>query len=415
MQGPDVNYATISYQIYTMMFITLFFLSARQPHFQKMHHYDKQIVMTKIFFLSLVILLLVTCKKEAATNPVVTPSNMTFQLNSIDQVFFTKDSGSILSGVYHHKYTFIKTNANFDIEWTKNTYDWGNLISGSGWGANSYSVQIVKIFQRNDGSYVCIGTIMEGGDVVFYSTLVIELSQKGEQLHTYTFKDQNTSNALQTSDGGYILFGNNLIKLDRNFSQLWEKNLWDYTWYQNQIISTTDGGFATTGNYNGDKIFLKKLDQNGNEISSFTYEHNNSPFNENGSDLIQLQDKGFLIIGRTRNIGQINDLDCQIIRTNAAGDTIWTKRFGNSSNDWLNRFISTTQNEFVVQGTIGFPTENQKSLLVRFNTTGQILDSIRTEKFNMLVYSPSKFYIKVLSPDTAHVTFLKIQSAQIFK
>ena len=381
---------------------------------QKMHLFKKQVFMTKFLFLGLAILLLIACRKETSNESFAITSNMTFQLNNVNQVFFTKDSGSLIAGVYHHKYTFIKTNKAFDIEWTKNNFDWGNLISGSGWGANFYSIQIVKIFQRDDGSYVCIGSITEGGCVVFASTLVIELNQKGEQIHTYEFKDQSTSNALQTSDGGYILFGYKLIKLDRNFSKLWEKNLLDNNWHQSQIISTADGGFATTGNYNGEKIFLKNLDLNGNETSSFTYKHNDSPFNENGSDLIQLQDKGFLIIGRTRNISQINDLDCQIIRTNFAGDTLWTKRFGNSSNEWLDRFISTTQNEFIVQGTSGFPNENQKSMLVRFNAAGQILDSIRTEKFNMLVYSPSKYYIKVQSPDTAHIAFQKIAAGRLF-
>ena len=382
--------------------------------FQKMHLFKKQIFMSKFMFLVLVIGFLLACKKESSTVTAVIPSNMTFQLNRVDQVFFTKDSGSLIAGVYHHKYTFIKTNAAFDIEWTKNNFDWGNLITGSGWGSNFYSIQIVKIFQRNDGSYVCIGSIMEGGDVVFSSTLVIELNQKGEQIQTHEFKDQSTTNALQTSDGGYILFGNKLIKLDANFSKLWEKNLWDQIYYQSQIISTTEGGFATTGNYNGEKIFLKKMDLNGNETSGYTYKHNDSPFNENGSDLIQLQDKGFLIIGRTRNISQINDLDCQIIRTNVAGDTLWTKRFGNSTNDWLDRFISNNQTEFIVQGTSGFPTENQKSLLVRFNANGQILDSIRTTKFQMLLYSPSKFYIKVQSQDTAHITIQKVEAGRLF-
>ena len=370
--------------------------------------------MSKFIFLVLALGFLVACNKESSTVTAVIPSNMTFLLNKIDQVFFTKDSGSLIAGVYHHKYTFIKTNPAFDIEWTRNNFEWGNLISGSGWGSNSYSIQIVKLFQRNDGSYVCIGSIMEGGDVMFSSTLIIELNQKGEQMHTYEFKDQSTSNALQTSDGGYILFGNKLIKLDGSFTKIWEKNLWDYTYFHSQITSTTEGGFATTGNYNGEKIFLKKMDQNGNETSNYTYKHNNTPFNENGSDLIQLQDKGFLIIGRSRNISQINDLDCQIIRTNAVGDTLWTKRFGNSTNEGLDRFVSNTQTEFIVQGISGFSNENPKSLLVRFNANGQILDSIRTTKFHKLLYSPSKFYIKVQSPDTAHITFQKIEAGLLF-
>lgn len=371
--------------------------------------------MAKVLFLSLAIILLVACKKEEPNKTDGMPFNKTFQLNNIDQVFFTKDGGSLIAGVYHHKYTFIKTNAGFDIEWTKNNYEWGNLIFGSGWGSGFYSIQIVKIFQRNDGSYICIGTIQEGGCVMYSSTLVIELNQKGEQIHTYKFNDMSTSNALQTSDGGYVLFGYKLIKLDRDFKQLWEKNLYDRTYYQSQIASTTDGGFATTGNYNAEKVFLKKFNSDGNEISSYTYKHNDSPFNENGSDLIQLQDKGFLIIGRTRNINQLNDLDCQIIRTNFNGDTLWTKRFGNSTNEYLERFISNNQNEFVIQGTSGFPNEKQKSILLRINSEGQILDSCRIEKFNMLVYSPLKFYIKVQSADTAHIILSGIESDRLFK
>lgn len=371
--------------------------------------------MAKILLLSLAIILLVACKKEIPNQIEVSPSHMTFQLNNIDQVFFTKDNGSLIAGVYHHKYTFIKTNAGFDIEWTKNNYEWGNLFAGTGWGSSFYSIQIVKIFERNDGSYICIGTIQDGGDVVYSSTLVIELNQKGEQIQAYKFNDLSTSNALQTSDGGYVLFGNKLIKLDRDFKQLWEKNLFDYTYYQSQIVSTTDGGFATTGNYNGEKVFLKKFNSDGNEISSYTYKHNDFPFNENGSDLIQLQDNGFLIVGRTRNINQFNDLDCQIIRTNFNGDTLWTKRFGDSTNDYLERIISNNLNEFVIQGTSGFPNEIQKSILLKLNSEGQILDSCRIEKCYMMVYSPLKFYIKVQSADTAHIIFSRIEADRLFK
>ncbi|NWJ51028.1 MAG: hypothetical protein HXX14_09185 [Bacteroidetes bacterium] len=370
--------------------------------------------MKRVLLVSLALFFLLACKKEATHEIITDPTGMAFSLNHLDNVFFTNDNGSLIGGVYHHKYTLIKTNSNFDIEWVKNNYDWGTLISGSGWGSSFYSIQIVKAFQRTDGTYVCIGSIMSGGDVVFYSTLVIELNKKGEQLHKYEFKDLSVSNALQTSDGGYVLFGNKLVKLDAKFNQQWTKNMMVDKYYPSQIISTVDGGFALTGSYNSDQAFLKKLDSNGNEVSNSTYKHNASPFNENGSDLIQLQDKGFLIIGRTRNINQLNDMDCQIIRTDIKGDTIWTKKFGNSSNEWLDRFISYSQNEFVVQGTSGYPNEVQKSLLVKFDLDGKILDSCRVEKFPMMLYSPQKYYVRVFSSDTAHINFAAINSDRLF-
>lgn len=327
--------------------------------------------MKKILLACVAMIFLIACRKEPiGPKDVISPS-MTFQLNRVDNVFFTKDNGSLISGVRNLKYTLIKTNANFDIEWTKNNYDWGKIVSGSGWGSSFYSVQIVKTFQRSDGTYVCIGTIEEGGDVVYSSTLVIILNQYGDQINKYQFTDLGTSNALQTDDGGYILFGNKIIKLDGNFNLQWEKNIFDYTYYQYQIVSTSDGGFATTGTYNGEQVFLKKYDPNGNELLSCIYKQNNSPFEEAGFDLIQLTDNGFLIIGRAGKTFVSNIVECQMIRTDAFGDTIWTKRFGYSTNNWLERFISFNQSEFVIQGSIGFPDENQKSILIKINTNGQ--------------------------------------------
>ncbi len=255
---------------------------------------------------------------------------------------------------------------------------------------------------------------MEGGDVVYSTTLVIELNSKGEQVSKHEFKDLSTSNALQTSDAGYILFGTQLVKLDAKFNQQWVKNVKDNLYSPIQIISTTNGGFAMTGSYKSDQPFLKKLDANGNEILNTTYKHNAFPFNENGTDLVQLQDNGFLIIGRTRNLNQLTDLDCQIIRTDFKGDTLWTKRFGNSTNEWLDRIVSSDQNEFVIQGTSGFPNEIQKSILLKINLDGQILDSCRVDKFPMMLYSPLKNYVKVQSIDTAHINFFVVYQDKLF-
>jgi hypothetical protein len=118
---------------------------------------------------------------------------------------------------------------------------------------------MVKAFQRGDGMYVCIGTIMQGGDVVYYTTLVIILNQDGDQIRKYQFDDLAASNDLQTVDGGYILFGNKLIKLDGNFNQQREKNLLDNNYFQYQIVSASEGEFATTGSYNGEQGAFKKI------------------------------------------------------------------------------------------------------------------------------------------------------------
>ena len=366
--------------------------------------------MLKMFLAGIVIVLLFACKYDAMDSIVATPSNMTFDLNQIDHILFTNDNGSLIAGSFNGKSTLIKTNDNFDIEWTKNDYEWGNLIFGSGWGSSFYSIQIIKAFQQNDGSYVCFGTILEGGDVVWSKLLIIVLNRRGEQVRQVEISHLSLKNVMQTSDNGYLLFGNKYIKLDAGFNQQWEKT----NAYQNQITTTSDGGFATTGSYNNDQVMLKKFNSAGNELFSRTYKHNEFPFEEAGFDLTQLSDQGFLIVGRYGKSFVPNLINCQMIRTNAVGDTLWTKRFGYATNDWLEKFLSVNQNEVVVQGAIGFPNENQKSLLIKINSDGALLDSVSTKKFEMMVYSPTKSYIKVLKSDDSHIVFTKIEPNQLF-
>lgn len=368
----------------------------------------------KILALCLSLILILGCKKESNEPNKVIQSLKTFQFSNVDNIFFTNDNGLLISGRSNDKYDLVKTDVNLNNEWTKNNYNWGNLIFGSIWGSSSYSVQMVKVFQLNDGKYVCIGSITEGGDLLFYSALVVVLAQDGTQIQKYVFDDMSVLNALQTEDGGYILFGFKIIKLDKNFNLVWSKSIYDSKYISSQIASTSTGGYAITGSYDGEQIFLKKYDSNGNELLSQTYKHNEYPFEESGFDLTQLADDGFLIIGRTGRASNPNIVDCQMIRTSSSGDTIWTKRFGYSTNSWLDRIISNDQNEIIIQGSIGFPNENQKSTLIKINANGQMLDSVTVNKFEMIVHSPLDYYIKVISKDSEHTELAKIYIGNLF-
>jgi hypothetical protein len=370
--------------------------------------------MKNLLLASLSMFLLLACSSEYSGVP---NSSGVFQLNRIDNIFFTKDNGLLITGVYKNKLTIIKTNSDFGIEWSKSNYEWGtNASSGSGWGSSFYSVQVAKMFQRNDGTYVCVGSVEEGGDVVYSKTLLVELNRRGEQTRIVEFSGLSASSALQTNDGGYVLFGTKLTKLDRNFNQLWQKNIYDFVYYPVQIIATTDGGFAMTGSYNNDQAYLKKYDSKGVELLNSVYKHNDFPFEERGFDLVQLADNGFLIVGRTaNNLSQNSNIDCQIIRTNSSGDTLWTKRFGDSTNDWLDRVVSYNQTEFIIQGTSGFPNDNPKSLLFKISNKGEVLDSVRTKQFPLMVYSPLKYYIKAQNVDADHIGLFKISADKLFR
>ncbi len=105
----------------------------------------------------------------------------------------------------------------------------------------------------------------------------------------------------------------------------------------------------------------------------------------------------------------------QMIQTSFDGYTIWTKRFGYSTNSWLDKIISYNQNEIIIKGSIGFPNENQKSTIIKITVNGQILDSVTVNKFEMMVHSPLNYYIKVLSKDSMHTDLSIINTNHLFE
>lgn len=371
---------------------------------------------SKILLIIIVLTFVFGCKDEFDETSFKGNLSKTFQLDNVDNISFTNDNELLISGSLEGKYTLIKTDKNLNIEWTKNNYEWGDLIYGSGWGSTFYSFQMVKAIQLSNGEYVCFGSISEGGDVIYSSALIVLLKQNGDQIQKFRFDDMYVSNVLRTNDEGFILFGYGItIKLDKNFNLQWKKNFKDNKYFPIQIVSTSNSGFAITGTYNAShQVYLKTYDSDGNELLSKTYKHDEHPSLEGGNDILQLHDNGFLIVGRAgRTLPQITD--CQVIRTNEIGDTIWTKRFAYPKYSWFDQIISSEPENFVVEGTIGHPNENQESVLMKINDYGDVLDSLTVDKFEMIIHSPSKYYIKVTKKDSDHVKLSIMDADDLFK
>ena len=161
-------------------------------------------------FLLLLVVFLVVCSCEKKINIDDFVSEKYIQLRSINNAIITKDNGLLIAGVFDLKITFIKIDENFRTVWRKDNFEWGVNYSEGGWGGAFYSVQIIDIFQNEHDNFICVGAIAEGGDVVYSSTLVVELNQKGEEVRKIEFKEFGVGKAIKTSDNGYLFMGNKL-------------------------------------------------------------------------------------------------------------------------------------------------------------------------------------------------------------
>ncbi len=192
----------------------------------------------------------------------------------------------------------------------------------------------------------------------------------------------------QTSDGGYIMggytwnFGSGsdefyLIRTDMNGDTIWTKTIGGLSGETgSSIFQCTDGGFIMTGvtqsfgsNNGSFRVYLIKTDAGGNLLWSKTF---GGVSNDFGTCVKQTIDGGFIVLGNTSLSGMGSEL--YLIKTDANGDSLWTKTLGSSSND-IGRYIQqTTDGGYIIVGSTGsFGAGDYDVYLIKTDSIGNPL------------------------------------------
>jgi len=268
----------------------------------------------------------------------------------------TRDGGYIVAGTsyfwgLHYLVYLIKTNARGDTLWTRN-------YGGAG-DDEGFSVQ-----QTSEGGYIVVGTTNSFGNGS-YDVYLIKTNASGDTLLTRTFGgggDDVGYSVQQTTDGGYIVsgwtnsFGNGsydvyLIKTNASGDTLWTKTYGgangDYAF---SVRQTQDGGYivagSTTSFGNGYlDVYLIKTNGRGDALWAKTYGGTNG---DGGYSVQQTQDRGFIIAGATNSFE--NSFQVYLIKTNAHGDTLWTRTYGGADFDWGLSVQQIQDGGFIIAG-----------------------------------------------------------------
>jgi hypothetical protein len=249
----------------------------------------------------------------------------------------------------------VKTDAAGDTLWTK-TYV-GSLKD------RGFSVQ-----QTSDEGYILAARTESygAGDWDFW---LIKTDSHGDTMWTRTyggFAKDGIECVQQTTDGGYIMAGGTesfgsgdvdcwLIKTDSNGDTLWTKSyggkLGDTA---ESVQQTADGGYILTGvtdsfGHGLDEIgdvWLIKTDASGDTLWTKTYGDNLIDY---GRYVQQTTDGGYILTGYTESYG-FNNFDCWLIKTNATGDTVWTKTYGGPGEDEGRCVQETIDGGYIITG-----------------------------------------------------------------
>ncbi len=286
--------------------------------------------------------------------------------------------GAMCSDVY-----LIKTDANGNKEWSKtfggSGRDYANAVVQStnggyiivgqtdSFGAGDDDVYLIKTdvsgneiwsrtFGGSRGDYGhAVRQTVDGGYVIVGNTKSLAARQSevyfiktdchGSKLWSKTFGGGYRAwgkSLEQTSDGGYIIAGSKwpfggrqsdvyLIKTDADGKEVWSKTFGGkYADHANAVQQTTDAGYIIAGNTwpfgntgNSD-VYLIKTDANGNKAWSRTFGRSRGDY---GHAVRQTVDGGYVIVGQTDSFGAGDD-DVYLIKTDASGNKVWSKTFG---------------------------------------------------------------------------------------
>lgn len=275
----------------------------------------------------------------------------------------TADGGYIIggwtqsSGAGERDILLIKTDATGNVEWEK-TYG----------GTDNDEAEAVR--QTTDGGYIVAAT--SAMDI-----LLLKTDANGTIVWQKIFRKSvvfdMAGSVLQASDGGYVVVGGGshvwLFKTDADGNMLWEQVFQAPAGVGTgrSVGATSDGGYIVAGwvavGLWDHEVFMAKTDADGNV--AWTNMIGDLDSIEDGESVQQTSDGGY-IIGGTRDYGISSQQDVYLVKTDASGDSLWTRTFGGSNAfDEGYAVLQARDGAYVVGGHTGSFGNNGDAYLIK--------------------------------------------------
>ncbi|UCE67082.1 MAG: T9SS type A sorting domain-containing protein [Candidatus Zixiibacteriota bacterium] len=215
-----------------------------------------------------------------------------------------------------------------------------------------------------DSGYVATGETNSFG-AGYNDVYLVKTDGYGDTLWTATFggpEYDRGNSIIQIDDGGYAIVGATesfgygqmdvyLIRTDHEGNLLWQRTFGgDDIDYGECIQHSNDGGFIISGStrsFSGmwNDVYLIKTDIDGNMQWQRTY---GLYEREVGFSVKQTFDGGYIIAGSMMTYGNLKDI--YVIKTDANGDTVWTRILGGPDEDIAYSVIQSPDGSYFITG-----------------------------------------------------------------
>ncbi|GAB3169312.1 hypothetical protein GCM10027291_19580 [Telluribacter humicola] len=203
---------------------------------------------------------------------------------------------------------------------------------------------------------------------------------------------------LNTSDGGYLLFGHSnsgssgdksegskgnndywVVKINGSGNRQWDKTIGgNGSDDARAVVPTADGGYLlvglsestvswdkSEGSRGGNDFWIVKINSSGTKVWDKTY--GGSGYDE-ASSVVPTSDGGFVILGYSYS-NQSSDKaenargegDYWVMKINSSGSVLWEKTLGGSGNDVARSIVATSDGGFLLVGNSTSPAGGDKS------------------------------------------------------
>ena len=149
------------------------------------------------------------------------------------------------------------------------------------------------------------------------------------------------------------------------------------------VKQTLDGGYIITGSTSGygqgnTDMYLLKIDSMGQKVFQSTF---GGVSNEIGKSIVQLADSSYVMAGYTSSSG-VGGYDVFLVKADKAGNLIWQKTIGGADWDFANSMDTTADGGFIIAGTTySYGKGNADGFVIKTDANG---DTTWTKTFGGL-------------------------------
>jgi hypothetical protein len=297
-------------------------------------------------------------------------------------VDFTSDSGYVIAGCTESFGAGMRDVYLLRIDSLGDTV-WSRSYGGPDFDCG-YSVQ-----QTQDGGFVIAG-YTESFGAGLLDIYLVKTDAVGDTEWTRTFGGPGYDcgySVRQTLDGGYIVAGYTesfgaglldiyLVKTDAAGDTQWARTYGESSYdCAYSVCETEDGGYIVAGytesfGEGGQDIYLVRTDAFGDTI--WTKAHGGLRY-DCGYSVRETPDSGYVVAGYTESSGE-GLQDACLVRTDASGNTLWSKTYGGTDYDCANSVQPTLDGGLVAAGyTESFGAGLSDVYVVKTDSFGGVL------------------------------------------